>query len=758
MSDRKRAIDPGILLALALALIAASPFLAQPGLPRDTDAELHVFRAAEVAACWQQSVLYPRWAPDFYFGYGYPIFNYYAPLTYHLASLFALLPGLDIVSGVKAVFVLALLLGGLGSYLLTRELFGPEAGVVAAAAFVTAPYLLFIDPHARGDLAEHFAVGLLPLALFFLRRLVRHGGRGPLIGTTLSVAALLTSHNLLGVVGLALLLASWGWQTVVEKQRDGVGRGLLGIGLGVTLSAFFWLPLLIELNEVQLSVTGGHFDFRHHFVAVRELLAPSILLDHRSIAPRYRFNLGIVQWVLALTGTLGLLWRPALRRRTGFFALASGGLLLLITPASHIVWEAIPTLAYFQFPWRFLGPTATGLAALAGSSINLLPRGRWRTGGAAVTLLATLVLALPLMFPPPWAPDFGDTSPAGIVDFELQGKVVGTTSTGDFLPRQVQVPLHPEPTLIASYHGPGPVDKVNRAVLPEGTEVDVLEHGPTHDRFHVSGEHHFVFRLYTILFPGWHAYVDGEEVEIEPGQPEGFITFWVEPGEHDLLVRLENTAPRRAGWGLAAGGLMVLALALVLTRPVAPTTLAPASRRTMAWLSGAIALFLLFKLGLVDHHDTWFRYTSGPGEARAAQHTQHSALEGGIDFLGFDLSRQQVRAGEELQVVLYWEALEPQTVNYQSFVHLMGADGRSWGQSDALNPGGLPTTRWPQGRYVWDLHRVVVRPDAPPGRYTLAVGLYTLADGQRLPVLGAKGEPAGNIITLEVPVEVLPAR
>ncbi|HIE38231.1 MAG TPA: hypothetical protein EYP77_04025, partial [Anaerolineae bacterium] len=179
MSYRQTApLDLGLLLVLALAVLAASPFLTRPGLPRDTDAELHVFRAAEVLACWRGGVFYPRWAPDFYYGYGYPIFNYYAPLTYHLAALLALLPGVGIVAGVKGVFILGLILGGMGTYLLVRDLFGPGPGVVGAAAFLFAPYVLFIDPHARGDLAEHFAVGLLPPALFLLRRWVEWGGRG----------------------------------------------------------------------------------------------------------------------------------------------------------------------------------------------------------------------------------------------------------------------------------------------------------------------------------------------------------------------------------------------------------------------------------------------------------------------------------------------------------------------------------------------------------------------------------------------------
>ena len=74
---RDKRFDPGLLVAAALALIAAWPFLARPGLPQFTDAEMHVYRAGEVLASLRAGVLWPRWAPDFYYGYGYPYYTGY---------------------------------------------------------------------------------------------------------------------------------------------------------------------------------------------------------------------------------------------------------------------------------------------------------------------------------------------------------------------------------------------------------------------------------------------------------------------------------------------------------------------------------------------------------------------------------------------------------------------------------------------------------------------------------------------------------
>ena len=169
LAQLRRRFDFNVITILVLVVIAALPFLTRPGLPRHTDLELHVFRAAEYGEVLRGGVLYPRWAPDFYYGYGYPIFNYYAPLTYAFANVLDALPGVDTVLSVKLVIVAVYALGAYGMYFLARRLFGSTAGVIASAAFVLSPYFLFIDPLMRGDLAEFFALSILPWLFYVFR-------------------------------------------------------------------------------------------------------------------------------------------------------------------------------------------------------------------------------------------------------------------------------------------------------------------------------------------------------------------------------------------------------------------------------------------------------------------------------------------------------------------------------------------------------------------------------------------------------------
>lgn len=758
---RRRRLEPFVPFAvvLGLAIVAALPFLTRPGLPHQTDAELHIYRAAELGHAIRGGAWYPRWAPDFYFGYGYPIFNYYAPLTYYLANLFALLPGLDIVDGVKAVFVFGFIVAAVGTYLLASRLFDPAAGIIAAASFTFAPYVVFIDPHARGALAEYFALCLMPGAFYFLCCLLRGtGGRATLTGSVLFPAAIVLSHNLLGLVAGALLFAYWVWEVLWGTGRARAGWGLLSFALAASLSAFFWLPFLLERDAIKLEVIGpGHFDFHRHFLTPAELFAPSKVMDMGATAPHYRFNLGLAQWLLALAAPviiigrgLARLWRerghkediqnrapdaPHIELRlitqtTGYFTLAASALIFLMLPVSVRVWERVPGMPYLQFPWRLMGPANLMLAITAAAGSTLY--GSRRRPLLIAALAAVLVLALPALYPPPWSPDFGGTSPQDIIAWEQRSLALGTTSTGDFLPVKAALgPINPMPSLIESYTNPGVVDKVNRATLPAGARVEIIEHGPLHDRIFIVTPRNFLLRLYTFYFPGWHAYIDGKEAEIRIAGPEGFITVWVTRGKHEVLVRFEDTPPRTAGWIISAAGLLVLCLALVMMPDAAPHYTRPDNRFYLL-SGGVLLLFMILKVAIIDPRDDWMRYISPPGQAWAAQHRQWANFGDQIELLGYDLPRRQVRAGEKFPVTLYWHALRPLDVNYQSFVHLAGPLHILWGQEDHLNPGDLPTTRWPLDRYVWDEYNILVLPGTPPGEYMLNAGLYSMAGGYRL--------------------------
>jgi hypothetical protein len=384
------------------------------------------------------------------------------------------------------------------------------------------------------------------------------------------------------------------------------------------------------------------------------------------------------------------------------------------------------------------------LAVLAGASLSWFesPGAPWRGpafGAAAVAVC--LAGAMPLLYPPLW-PDFGPVTAQRYFDVELSGRALGTTSANDFLPIKAHA-ARPVPSLLDSYQT-GLVDKLNRSTLPPGTTVTTLEHGPQHDRFHVAGAEKFVFRPYTYDFPGWTAYVDGRPAPIEPSEPEGWITFWVPEGEHDVLLRLEDTPARTAGWilsGLSALGLGALAV-WRFRLPLARLESEPLSWRRAAVL-GAVVLTGL-GLRLAADRAGWWRHQSTGNEVAVAQLLRFQPLEENVALLAFDLPQTEARPGAEVPVTVYWKALAPVPRNLRVFIHLIGPDGQLWGQSDKWNPADFPTSRWPLDRYVRDAHLARLQPQAPPGQYTVIAGLWRPDTGARMRLLDASGRPTAN--------------
>lgn len=766
--------DRGLALALLISLLAAWPFLARPSLPRETDAELHVFRAAELAYAIRGGALYPRWASDFYYGYGYPIFNYYAPLAYYLANLLSLAQPGAAVWGVRGVFVLTFLLAGAGMYGLGRRLGGAPAGLVAASGYLFAPYFYLIDPHLRGDLAEFFALGLAPPVFWLLLTHRQASSRLSLAAASIGVAALILSHNLLALAFFALLAGWTAWSLGAAALRRGPqavrrAAGMLApLAIGVALSAFFWLPVALERGEVQLGnlIGPGHFDFREHFLTLIDLFGPAVPLDLGSVNPEFRLNLGLPQVALGAAGALALAdafrrradpsARPAVARADWlYWLLTLAALLLLMTAASRPLWEAVPLLPFFQFPWRLLGPAALSLALLGAFSTRWLMRlpARGRPAALALLVCAPALGVLPILVPPAWG-DFGPTDRLAMLDFELNGLALGTTSTGDFLPAAVQMVPAPNPDLIASYRAGAPVDRVNRRTLPPGARVELIAQGPIDESYHITSPEGFTLRLYRFMFAGWRASIDGVPARIEIAQPEGFMTVPVPPGEHTVRVWLGTTTARQAASAISAAALLVLAM-LAARLPQPP--LRSPSEPLPEWPVVAVGIALIATAAAIGSLAGWLQPHSVGLIPLPADQIVHHYLEGGIDLIGYDLSAREARPGEPLALTLYWKAREPVPANYQVFVHLTSVPEHTWGQSDKLNPGDYPTTRWPLDRYVRDPHRLVIPPGTPPGQYTLRVGLWNHQSGARQLILEADGTILGDSIALQQPVRVLPA-
>ncbi|HOU40334.1 MAG TPA: 6-pyruvoyl-tetrahydropterin synthase-related protein, partial [Promineifilum sp.] len=711
-------------------------------------------------------------APNFYHAYGYPIFNYYAPLTYYLALPLELLPQFDATAASKAVLVAGMLLAGLGIYGFARDNWGRRAGYVAAALYVYAPYLQYVDPHIRGALPEVFSFAVFPLALWALDRLRRRPTPGAWVAAAGLVAAVILSHNLMGLFFYGLLFAWVLWQMVVIERRP-AARLLAVLLVGLGLAAFFWLPVILERDAVNLTTLIGandNYDFHTHFVGLVELLGGSLQPDWGATQPAFRFNLGVAQWLAGLLGVVMLaLGRVRHRPQVLFFALAAAAVILLMTPLATPIWEALPFLPYFQFPWRLLGGAAALLAVLGAAGVEAVARAVTADANGhgdesavgprrSSALVYSIAVALPMLFalslsqPTPWAP-FGEVNTARMSQLENSGRWLGTTSTADYVPATVEMLPPRRPQMVDPLAVGEQPDRVNREAMPDGAVVVAEYVRPLTTRYHVTAPKQFRLRLYQFDFPGWQVTIDGEPATTELAAPEGLIVVLVPQGEHVVTVHFGSTAARTLAWGITTAALLLAAAGAwrLRRRSAAPPAVEGFAARAdwpIVVVAAAItlAVIALEPLGLFHVHSQ--------NGALAIPATAHPANFGDqIALLGYHAGGPTAVPGETVELTLFWQAQRPLDIEYQVFVHVLGPDGQPVAQSDKINPGDFPTHRWPMGKYVPDTHRLTLPADLPPGSYPVVTGLWVQSEGWRLPVFDAGGAVVGDaetLFTLEV--------
>ncbi len=739
-------MDAGWLLVGLLSLFAIWPLLA-PGLPHTADGPVHFYRAVDMDRCWRDGVYYPRWAPDLVFGYGCPLFNFAPPLLYYLIQTFHLL-GLDLAVAMKMVVILFLVLYALGMYLFAREILGPEAGLLAAAAYLYAPYRLR-EAYIQGNYAQFLALVTFPFILWSFYRLIDTESPRYVVACAFSYTALLLSHNISAML-FSPLLAVYVLFTIVAKRRWGVLRwAISAVLLALGLAAFFWLPAFFERRFIWFEkITTGHFDFRLNFLSLGQIFAPPAVLDAAALNPYLPLGLGLAQAVLSALALIALV-RPGARHSQGarplaqvlFFALVLAGGLFMMLPVSTVLWENAPLLALTEFPWRLLGLTALSSAFLAGASVRL-----WADlGGNGGKLLASilslafvLVTSFVYLYPRQPFVDMRGSTLADITAYELRTQTICTTGAGEFLP--VGVKEHPSTSPMAQDYLAGrPVVKLNNEPgrLPSFVQAEHLNYTAVADEYRFTSPQPFTARINTLYFPGWRAYLDDQPVPIEVSSPLGLIEVAVPAGEHRLSLRFEDT-PIRTG----ANILSIFALLILLDlwvklrggkRPDTPGWSWPQA----LWLAVALLLLLVVKEAFVDPHTSWFRKRSPPDGVLGVEHPARVELAAGVRFLGYDLDEDVVRQGQALHLRLYWKATEPLEVDYRSFAHLdTPPHYTTRALSDHLNPGGIPISRWPPDLYTRDEHLIEIPADAPPVEYTIRVGLYDGQTGQRLAVSG----------------------
>jgi uncharacterized membrane protein len=234
----------------------------------------HAARLVEMQRSLKAGEFPVRWSRNFGFGYGMPLFNFYAPLPYYLGQIPMAL-GLSAVDSIKLLYLTNSILAFAGMYLLGTKLWGKWGGILSAVFFSFSTYRA-LDLFVRGALGEAFALVLIPFALYGVQLALEKKRVGSLV-IAVSLAAILLSHNLTGMASVGLVTAYYLLQILLSIPKKEWRWQLISLGMGILLSvglsAFYTIPAFLEkgLTRVDQTIVVGYFDFHDHFLCYSQV-------------------------------------------------------------------------------------------------------------------------------------------------------------------------------------------------------------------------------------------------------------------------------------------------------------------------------------------------------------------------------------------------------------------------------------------------------------------------------------------------------
>ncbi len=713
---------------VVLILPALVP-LGRAGFFESHDGVFHVYRLAALDQAVRAGVLYPRWFPEFAFGYGHPVFNFYGPLSYYWGLPLTLL-GFDAVLATKLVLASGLIASALAMYLFARRHLDRGPALVAAVVYAYLPYHL-TDLYVRGAVAEFLSFVWFPLLLWSFHRLVEDpdSDRFSSIGlVALLLVALVLTHSLSAFILIPVLAGYILFLLWRQRNRRALVRVALALGLSVALGAFYWVPVLSESRYVGLGY-GVSQGYQNHFLPLTHLISLNPTYSYwLEPGTQITFPLGLVQVLMLAAAVVLPIRAHRLRWPVLFFLAVALMSALMLTKASLPIWRAFEGgLAFLQYPWRFQALTALATAFLAGALVHGLTSraSKARTTLGVLLLLATGVWALWQL---PSTQSNPEISTKGMWVLDRDVGQVGATWTGEYLPIWVK-----EQRWALSYPPQEPI--LDRESLAPG-QVRLNGVGYTRYDFELDAPQGTTLVLHQFHYPGWQAEWQGDTISSRPEGDLGLAAFDLPSGSGPLTVRLGFTPAQF--WStlvsilvLVAGGIVCVAQCRTADARFSWRCLLLAG----CYLLSAVILIasLLFPNGSVQAAD--------PVNAN---------LQDAVELLAFTADWSDYRPGDAVEVTLYWRTLHSLDQNYKTFIHLTDADVTRQPTQHDGDPGGdfTPTTRWVPGELVPDTHHLTLPADLPPGRYNIWADMYEFPTVRNLTVLSAEAPTDGNRVLL----------
>lgn len=435
--------------------------------------------------------------------YGYPVANFNYPAFMYLSEI-PKIAGFGFVDSIKILLSLSMVFSSVFAYLWLKKLFGTYPSLVGSLMYLYAPYHLF-DLYKRGSVGEVLGLSIVPFILWQIER-------RSLLFTSLSIALLILSHNILALLFLPIIFL----YTFLKFKT--LPFTLYPFLLGLGLSSFFWIPAIYDLQYTVFSQT-----------TVSDWQAQFANLDMIGISTIFIFILAAVMLYIQ---------KKKIKERKPLiimFVIGFGSLLFSIS-ITKTFWEILP-VSLIQYPFRLLSIVILSAAFLAAFVVSQSPKKiRFWVGLAFIFL--TVFSSWPIMNSIQYV-DKGDAF--------YSTNMHSTTIKNEYMPKWVKMAPSERPRRVVEVvEGAGKVE----SIMVDNREV----------RFTVLMESEGAVRVNRIYFPGWRVFVNEREEVISYDNEGGVMEIFIPRGEQQVKAAFSETPVRLFADSLSLGALGLLGL------------------------------------------------------------------------------------------------------------------------------------------------------------------------------------------------------
>ncbi|MBI2600834.1 hypothetical protein HYW42_02675 [Candidatus Daviesbacteria bacterium] len=492
----------------------------------------------------------PRYVPDLSFGFGYPLFSFVFPLPFYIAEIVHLISRLSFVDSVKSVFFLSVPLSFFTMYLLLKRFSSQLLSIAGALVYVYTPYRA-TDLYVRGAIGELFSFAVLPIVALSVIKLSGYKFNLKWIGIGgLSLSALILTHNITAYMFYPTVILLW-LVLLLASRRDLAKKVLqffLMNLLGLAGSIYFWLPAIIESKLFKYDTV---FNFTDHFPTLKQLFTPYFGYGASVPGPfdGLSFFIGFINILLVITAFLSVFLYRKKYSKTEFAFFGWLMVILLMTVfmmnfRSTFVWENVPLIPYFQFPWRFLILT-TFITPLF---IIFLEKSEYKNI-LAILIIISVVSLNGVYFRPH---DF-----LGREDSYFLDRYIPYPKASEEYKKTQEEYLRLPKDLIKR---PDQNYPLTFPVTEQIIQINPFNRLAGETK--VKADKDFILYFNKYYYPGWQVKIDKQKTEIFSSPPFGQVSVKIPSGEHLVEILFKETVLRQS---LNLVSLLAIILSLSLT-------------------------------------------------------------------------------------------------------------------------------------------------------------------------------------------------